>query len=444
MNKSGTKNYVALSQSVEELEKNDSISAILSDSKSLVDKLKLYREKLLQDDTAVVDKDLEVHLDYYQSQTLKHEKSLNKSLKSLSAKVDKSIDWELDQIYQYQTINDDFELLVRAIVMDLLYEGNFEEAKIISPQSKDFNILLDHFKLLRVMMKAVYDEDYTIVFNWIMENENFVDKLSDIKVKMIKLIYFQVLEIKQNIATGAKIPLKGNLILETQNNDDQTIMLKIRDYYNGLSRYSENTYFMHDLPQFGSFDKEKVKDKVATELIGLYNKISSKTNNLQKESPINRCLLAGHFALGTMLKYNRISRRKSSSTTLRRSTSISGNQSSAARIRGFQENIVDSEDYSNKNKGVAVFDFDANEKISELPLEIELPKWMGYHSIFICPILKEETTNLNRPHVLPCRHFISDQALSKLAKGLSDEFKCPYCPRRGSWREASGVKFIAL
>ncbi|KAK8741362.1 hypothetical protein OTU49_002630, partial [Cherax quadricarinatus] len=62
----------------------------------------------------------------------------------------------------------------------------------------------------------------------------------------------------------------------------------------------------------------------------------------------------------------------------------------------------------------------------ELPIEIDLGPSSRYHSIFACPILRQQLTESNPPMRLICGHVISREALSKLT--TSAKLKCPYCP----------------
>ncbi|KAM4677030.1 E3 ubiquitin-protein transferase RMND5B isoform 1-T11 [Discoglossus pictus] len=62
----------------------------------------------------------------------------------------------------------------------------------------------------------------------------------------------------------------------------------------------------------------------------------------------------------------------------------------------------------------------------ELPIEIDLGKKCGYHSVFACPILRQQTSESNPPIKLVCGHVISRDALNKLING--GKLKCPYCP----------------
>lgn len=62
----------------------------------------------------------------------------------------------------------------------------------------------------------------------------------------------------------------------------------------------------------------------------------------------------------------------------------------------------------------------------ELPIEIGVTRRCHYHSIFACPILRQQSTENNPPMRLQCGHVISRDALNKLTNG--SKLKCPYCP----------------
>ena len=50
-------------------------------------------------------------------------------------------------------------------------------------------------------------------------------------------------------------------------------------------------------------------------------------------------------------------------------------------------------------------------------VEIDLGKECRYHSIFACPILRQQSNDGNPPVRLVCGHVISKDALTKLANG---------------------------
>ena len=78
-------------------------------------------------------------------------------------------------------------------------------------------------------------------------------------------------------------------------------------------------------------------------------------------------------------------------------------------------------------------------KNDELPIEIDVGPNSRYHSIFACPILRQQTTDTNPPMRLTCGHCISRDALNKLSVG--HKLKCPYCPVEQNPNDARQITF---
>ncbi|XP_054719859.1 LOW QUALITY PROTEIN: E3 ubiquitin-protein ligase RMND5A-like [Uloborus diversus] len=75
----------------------------------------------------------------------------------------------------------------------------------------------------------------------------------------------------------------------------------------------------------------------------------------------------------------------------------------------------------------------------ELPIEIDLGKKCHFHSVFACPILRQQSSENNPPMRLVCGHVISRDALHKLANG--NKLKCPYCPVEQNPSDARLIHF---
>ncbi|XP_077992250.1 E3 ubiquitin-protein ligase RMND5A-like [Glandiceps talaboti] len=75
----------------------------------------------------------------------------------------------------------------------------------------------------------------------------------------------------------------------------------------------------------------------------------------------------------------------------------------------------------------------------ELPIEVDLGSDCRYHSIFACPILRQQSTDHNPPMRLICGHVISRDSLNKLISG--NKIKCPYCPVEQSPADARQIHF---
>lgn len=78
----------------------------------------------------------------------------------------------------------------------------------------------------------------------------------------------------------------------------------------------------------------------------------------------------------------------------------------------------------------------------ELPISIDLRRDLQFHSIFSCPILRQQSTENNPPMKLTCGHVISKDALTKLCVPPNgNKLKCPYCPVDQAASEARQIQF---
>jgi hypothetical protein len=74
-------------------------------------------------------------------------------------------------------------------------------------------------------------------------------------------------------------------------------------------------------------------------------------------------------------------------------------------------------------------------------MEVPLPPSRRYHSVFVCPVSKEQTTETNPPMMLACGHVIAQESLNRLVKGARRTSKCPYCPVEASLATSQPLYF---
>lgn len=68
------------------------------------------------------------------------------------------------------------------------------------------------------------------------------------------------------------------------------------------------------------------------------------------------------------------------------------------------------------------------DKDVQLPVEIPLGDAFQFHSVFTCPVSKEQASSSNPPVRLKCGHVLCKDSMEGLRRTSTGKFKCPYCP----------------
>ncbi|KAK4534196.1 hypothetical protein CDCA_CDCA01G0221 [Cyanidium caldarium] len=83
---------------------------------------------------------------------------------------------------------------------------------------------------------------------------------------------------------------------------------------------------------------------------------------------------------------------------------------------------------------------DAWDERDELPVEVDLGRPYQFHSIFVCPVSRDQSTEQNPPMLLPCGHVLCKETVGRLPRG-GTRFKCPYCPSEQQVAACRQVRF---
>nr|CAD1828046.1 unnamed protein product [Ananas comosus var. bracteatus] len=81
------------------------------------------------------------------------------------------------------------------------------------------------------------------------------------------------------------------------------------------------------------------------------------------------------------------------------------------------------------------------QNMKQLPVALDLGREFQFHSVFVCPVLREPASEENPPMLLPCGHVLSKQSIVKLSKSSTRPFKCPYCPSEATISQCRQLHF---
>ncbi|GAB4848836.1 hypothetical protein Ancab_003630 [Ancistrocladus abbreviatus] len=66
--------------------------------------------------------------------------------------------------------------------------------------------------------------------------------------------------------------------------------------------------------------------------------------------------------------------------------------------------------------------------MKQMPVPVDLGREFQFHTIFVCPVSRDQATEENPPMLMSCGHVLCKQSIMKLSKSSTKSFKCPYCP----------------
>ncbi|CDK26691.1 unnamed protein product [Kuraishia capsulata CBS 1993] len=384
--------YAILKEEIDRFAANKALDQCIGDSQSLLDSLRLMEASLV-DGKDVSSPLLAKQVKSWSDKTLKNEKSVNTAIKRYGKAFDRTFNFNYGEVYNYKIPQGQSNRLLidRAVIMHLLRNGDFDVAEAVGAEDGMTipRSLMERFEELHAISTTlIKDGDLDKAIAWAKQNSERLEAIgSDLEFNLHKLQFVKLYNGTQDYPFAAysyakrNFPTFGATHLETISKLVSSILYAPTDTD---SPYRSMTEFQE--VSFNSIFHQLSQDYCS--LIGL-----------SSESPLYVSLLTSYVALPNFVKYNNILK------------------NSGGRL-----------DWTTK---------------TELPFEINLPSELQFHSIFICPVSREETTLANPPMLLPCKHILSKDSLDRLARS-SSSFKCPYCPSTSLASQAQQVNFVSL
>ncbi|KAI9805855.1 MAG: hypothetical protein M1825_000469 [Sarcosagium campestre] len=333
---------------------------------------------------------------------------------------------------EYDALSSHPDLINRAIAMHLVREGQFEVAstflhEVVSNPPKavptpgtpfpnvpagggmDMN-MLNLKELQRVfadmyqILDALRDKrDLTPAIEWARScSDKLEQRGSNLEFELgrLQFIWFFLNDNSPDGSIGLESALH---YARSQFGRFQQRYLREIKRLSGAMAYRTN---LQQSPYSHLFHDSSAWDDIATSFTREYCALIG----LSADSPLYIAATAGAIALPTLLKLASIMREKKTEWTTQNELPV---PHSCSRLWHTVANTA------------------------FVQVEIPLPLTYQFHSIFVCPVSKEQSTEQNPPMMMPCGHVIAKESLLRLSK--QNDFKCPYCPSESHPREAKRV-----
>lgn len=367
-------------------EQESSSNKILSDLKNLIERLENERDVLLDCDATGIEPQLKNYnpndLVETGSRMISNSKDIGNQIYKFSKALDKKFKFDIGLASDPKAFEGHDEILLKIIVQHLIRQGQFDLAKTFSEEAKiQFPEELKlQFEGLHCIVSQIHEKNLLPAIHWAKSNQPTLERNgSNLEFLLHRLHYLHL------TTTSAKDALeyaKENLSpFKNKHLPEIQRLLGLLIYVNRPNP-SQSPYSDLLSPSFWNDVQYNFTREFCTVL------------GLSHESPLYASVTVGTGALPTLIKM----------TTVMKKSRSEWSQS------------------------------------HELPVEIELVDAMRFHSIFVCPVSKEQAGKDNPPMMMPCGHVICQESLTKLAKG-SQKFKCPYCPSESVPTQAILIKF---
>lgn len=344
------------------------------------------------------------------SQISAKHKAIHSGISKLGKQIDKQFTSSYSNLLGVTSINDDVSRLnvLKSIIEHLYCSGYSEIAEDLEEESsvnlypKDSDKKTKFVELAK-LISSIREGDFDSSLEWIATNRSNLNANSMYEWKIRKCQYCRMLldktsSVEELIIASRKMTSCRELEAETEGDEIKMLMTALL-YRNKLD----------DSETLGPFVKSLANSsaEICDELINDFSNVNG-IHELRHEHLMS-AHSAGCYALPALIGIKSVFEQRNMTLS-----------------KVFGENYL------------------TDERKEVLPIEIKLPKRLRYHSVFSCPILREQTTLNNPPMRLVCGHVISKDARDKMADNSHTHghlIKCPYCPTEQKSDQAQPLYF---
>ncbi|CAD8144889.1 unnamed protein product [Paramecium octaurelia] len=295
-------------------------------------------------------------------------KQTNNDCYAYISKLGKNMDKVYKKNLQYgqEHVELDQNVLTELIKTHLLRDGEFEayETLVNESGSVDSNFH-QFFTEAQSIVKDLKEKKLDSAIQWAESREK-----KSVNNLLYELLKQRVIQLVQTEGINAAINFMRNSTSFQEQSQGRLYEICLITYSLLIWPNVENTKY------FYLYDNERNWPRV----LNLFLEVAAKSQNILTKSEIRTVFSAGCLAMPKLIKYNQITRNRSSEVLT-----------------------------------------------NDIPIDIEIGKEYKYHSFFVCPVSREVTTSDNPPVLLKCGHAISKLSAHKMIAN-KQKFKCPTCP----------------
>nr|GEW74612.1 protein RMD5 homolog A-like [Tanacetum cinerariifolium] len=296
------------------------------------------------------------------------QKELNIALSKYTKLLEKNFNPDISK--SYRNVDFDSNTINQIVASHFYREGMFDIGDCFVNEAQQGSIVdrKTHFQEMYEILESMKSRDLGPALKWATANhEKLLKNGSDIELKLHRLHFLE--------------------ILKHGNKDEAINYGKLHFSSFGTQHFPEIQKLMGCILWAGKLDSSPYSkflsptnwDKLAPELTQQFCNLLGESN----DSPLRVTIAAGIQGLPTLLKLMSV-------------------------MTGKKQEW---------------------QSMKQLPVPVDLGMEFQFHSIFVCPVSREQASEDNPPMLMSCGHVLCKQSITKLSKNNSTRpFKCPYCP----------------